>query len=287
MEKSKKTILIYVTLSLVSALAIYYFFRTYQLKKQLGEIAFSINSSAENLRMKQDILVIDSLMLTGEYDKAIESYKLLNDSCIQVFGKEVVWRIQMAEIILEKEKSGKESVELVVTNEENDTPEVLQNDPRPFEVRKYDSINFALEKANLKIAYLVRQIEEKRNGEYLSFTTSKGKQLYYVGEVNNKKANGKGVAVLISGSRYEGQWKDNMRNGNGKFYWPDGQYYEGAYKDDKRHGTGTYYWPNGEKYTGHWENDQRNGQGTFFGKDDKVVAGIWEKDKLLEVSNKD
>ncbi|MEL6306466.1 MAG: response regulator, partial [Bacteroidota bacterium] len=31
-----------------------------------------------------------------------------------------------------------------------------------------------------------------------------------------------GVALLSTGSRYEGQWKNNQRHGQGTFYWPDG-----------------------------------------------------------------
>ena len=152
------------------------------------------------------------------------------------------------------------------------------------EIKQFDSLNFALDKAHMQVKYLENQLKENTSGAYLTFSTSKGKQAHYVGQVKNKMAQGHGVALLNTGSRYEGEWKSNLRHGQGTFYWPDGQYYEGQYKDDRRHGLGTYHWTNGQKFTGYWENDQRNGEGTFYGEEGEVVAkGIWKDDELVKV----
>ncbi|EAR15608.1 MULTISPECIES: MORN repeat-containing protein [Robiginitalea] len=151
------------------------------------------------------------------------------------------------------------------------------------ELRNSDSLSFALEKARVQIAGLRQQLQRKSLGEYLTFTSSKGNPLHYVGQVANGQANGYGVAILDTGSRYEGEWQDNLRHGRGAFYWQDGEYYVGEFKNDRRSGQGTYYWPNGEKFTGTWENDRRNGPGTFYNAEGEVVAsGTWKDDKLVE-----
>nr|WP_262895559.1 hypothetical protein [Galbibacter mesophilus] len=150
-------------------------------------------------------------------------------------------------------------------------------------LNKYDSLTFALEKNKLQLSRLKKQLREKSFGEYLTFKSKKGNRLFYVGKVENHKANGFGIAILDTGSRYEGEWKDNMRHGEGSFYWIDGERYEGEYKNDERSGMGVYYWPNGDKYVGEWKEDVRDGQGTFYNAEGEVYAkGIWKDDKLVK-----
>jgi hypothetical protein len=156
-----------------------------------------------------------------------------------------------------------------------------------LEIRKYDSLNFTLEKMKVQLVRLQREFRDKSFGEYLKFKSKKGNQLHYVGQVKNGKANGFGIALLDSGSRYEGQWKDGQRQGEGTFYWPDGEYYVGTYENDKRSGFGTYYWPNGEKYAGEWKEDKRSGSGKIIGtRGDVVAGGEWADDELVEVNEK-
>ena len=147
---------------------------------------------------------------------------------------------------------------------------------------KQDSLAFALEKAKVQLSRLKRLIASKENGEYLTFTTPKGTHLHYVGQVEKGKANGYGVAILATGSRYQGYWADNLKEGEGSFYWADGEYYVGQYQNDLRNGVGTYYWPNGEKYVGEWKDDKRYGEGAFYAKDGTLLAkGTWKNDKLI------
>ena len=149
--------------------------------------------------------------------------------------------------------------------------------------RKVDSVLFVLKKSRMKIQNLQRQLEQKAAGEYLTFQSSKGSKVHYVGQVKNNKAHGEGLALLETGSRYEGDWKENQRHGEGAFYWPDGEYYIGEYKNDKREGRGTYYWPNGEKYVGEWADDKRNGKGSFYNEEGEIItSGIWQNDELVQ-----
>ena len=136
-----------------------------------------------------------------------------------------------------------------------------------MQIEQKDSLNFALEKANIQLRNLRSQLKERSFGEYLTFKSKKGNQMHYVGKVNNGMANGYGMALLDTGSRYEGEWKNNQRHGEGSFYWSDGDYYVGHYENAERNGFGTYYFHNGEKYVGDWKDDKRNGDGNFYGKD--------------------
>ena len=141
----------------------------------------------------------------------------------------------------------------------------------------------SLNEAESKIRTLKNRLKKTSENEYLTFKTSKGTSLHYVGQIKKNKANGFGIALLETGSRYEGNWKDNMRHGEGKFYWDDGEHYEGSYVNDKRQGKGTYFWKNGEKYVGEWKEDRRNGVGKFYSKKGKIKAsGVWENDKLVK-----
>lgn len=69
----------------------------------------------------------------------------------------------------------------------------------------------------MKIQNLQRQVKQQTTGDYLSFKSGKGNTVYYVGEIKNDMANGKGIALFGTGSRYEGEWKNNLRHGKGLF----------------------------------------------------------------------
>jgi len=148
---------------------------------------------------------------------------------------------------------------------------------------QYDSLTFALETVRIENATLKRRLAAKAASDYLSFKSTKGNDVFYVGQVRRKKANGEGYGLLSTGSRYVGEWKDNLKHGQGKFYWKDGAYYEGEFANDMRDGQGTYHFPSGEIYIGSWKDGARNGPGVIYSKDKKVVAeGEWKNDKLMD-----
>ena len=148
---------------------------------------------------------------------------------------------------------------------------------------QYDSLTFALDKAQLQVENLRAQLGAVQGRDYLAFKSAKGNDVFYVGEVRKGRANGEGYALLSTGSRYVGEWEDNRKHGTGKFYWKDGAYYEGEFVEDRREGQGSYHFPSGEYFVGEWSDDVRNGRGTFYGKKGKVIAkGVWEDDELVE-----
>ena len=57
----------------------------------------------------------------------------------------------------------------------------------------------------------------------------------------------------MSGSVYEGELENGKAEGKGVFRWADGSQYEGRWKDNMRDGSGTMIWANGDSYTGDWK----------------------------------
>ncbi len=266
--------------------AFYYGTKSKQLNKQLNDL----EASKDKLVVKSERLAlreVDQLLLDGKYDDALKRSGELDMNPEYEEDKELAFRMKIAERLSKSRKRESIAVENVVERTLVDTVErVIEKMILPAD-DKIDSLTFALEKANIQLDLMKKQLREKSKGAYLTFKTTKGTNLHYVGEVKDGKANGQGIAILDSGSRYNGEWKDNKRHGKGVFFWSDGEYYEGEYANDQRSGTGIYYWTNGEKYVGQWSADKRNGSGKFFNKKGKVKAsGVWKDDKLEEVERR-
>ncbi|MEM9857851.1 MAG: hypothetical protein AAF843_10860 [Bacteroidota bacterium] len=276
----KRKIVVLGSMIVSTLLLIYYFISAQNLQQDLLDSQKTVALLSDNSLMYQRLASVDSLLLTGSYDKALQSYSsyLQEDS---VFNDVISLRVELAQQLITQQKV----IEQKKIKDNSPAPDslIISRTATPFEVRKYDSISFALEKALLKLNKVNTQLKQRSFGEYLEFKSSKGNTIYYVGQVKGGKANGRGMGLFKTGSRYEGHWKNNERSGEGTFYWPDGQYYIGSYVRDRREGKGTYYWPNGDRFEGDWENDQRNGRGTFYNEDGKVVArGLWVNDELIK-----
>lgn len=278
-----KTTLLYFALAVTSAGALFFLTKSARLQRQLAETEVKQTELTKRVDQYEQLTHIDSMLLNGDYDTAIRSYTASMET-----RKEnkmgIPLRIALAEKLLH-DQLGAVSDDAQSRSRMDSLSQ--QKVATPEEVRKYDSLNFTLEKTKVQLTRLKRQMSTKSFGEYLKFKSKKGNQMHYVGQVKNGKANGYGIALLDTGSRYEGQWQDNQRQGEGTFYWPDGEYYVGEYENDKRSGFGTYYWPNGEKYAGEWKEDKRSGSGQFFGTDGAIIAGgEWSDDKLVEVNKR-
>ncbi|WP_324027318.1 hypothetical protein QSV08_05550 [Maribacter sp. BPC-D8] len=273
----KRDVTLYGLLAIISVLAIYFGIKSSTLENEIGNSSKAKEELNVLVTGNKELVAIDSVLMKGDYNKAIESYNTTLENHEEL-NSVIPLRIALAQKLMQNDiKSNSEKV-----NEEISIDSIAIAPVNQSEIRSIDSLNFALEKARVQLSNMRKQLNNKSFGEYLSFSSKKGTALHYVGQVKNNKANGAGIAVLETGSRYEGEWKDNLREGNGTFYWPDGEYYIGSYKDDMRNGEGTYFWPNGEKYKGQWKNDKRNGKGIFHKKEGSVISGIWENDKLKD-----
>ncbi|MDF4222275.1 hypothetical protein PXC01_11800 [Maribacter sp. M208] len=273
----KKDITLYGLLAILTVLVIYFGIKSNSLENEIGEGSKAKDELDVLVTGNKELVAIDSVLMKGDYNKAIESYNntLQNHEELNTV---IPLRIALAQKLMENSSVNVAEKETEKTAVDSSAIASVTKS----EIRSIDSLSFALEKARVQISNMRQQLNNKSFGEYLSFTSKKGTALHYVGQVKNNKANGIGIAVLETGSRYEGEWKDNLREGNGTFYWADGQYYIGSYKNDMRNGEGTYFWPNGEKYKGQWKDDKRNGKGIFHKKEGSVISGIWENDKLKE-----
>ncbi|MDO6472861.1 MORN repeat-containing protein [Maribacter sp. 1_MG-2023] len=273
----KRDVTLYGLLAIISALAIYFGIKSSTLQNEIGESSKAKKELDVLVTGNKELVAIDSVLMKGDYNKAIESYNTTLQNHEEL-NAVIPLRIALAQKLMQNN-----IVNATDKETEKTSIDSIAIDPvAQSEIRSIDSLSFALEKARVQLSNMRKQLNNKSFGEYLSFTSKKGTDLHYVGQVKNNKANGVGIAVLETGSRYEGEWKDNLREGNGTFYWPDGEYYIGSYKDDLRNGEGTYFWPNGEKYKGQWKNDKRNGKGIFHKKEGSVISGIWENDKLKD-----
>ena len=263
----KKDVTLYGLLAVISVLAIYYGIKSSMLQNEIVDNQKAKENLQELVRSNKELVAIDSVLMEGDYDRAIESYTqtLENHKELNIG---IPLRIALAQKLMRSDAqlSANDDNAPLISDSISKAP-ITQS-----EIRSIDSLNFALEKVRVQLNNMRIQLNHKTFGEYLNFTTKKGTALHYVGQVKNNMANGSGIALLETGSRYEGQWKDNAREGHGTFYWPDGEYYIGSYKNDMRNGVGTYFWPNGEKYKGQWKNDKRNGKGIFHKKEGAVIS---------------
>ena len=239
---------------------------------------------SDSLEQRQTLLLrADSLFHAGQYSSAIDAYRQLDDSTTQS-RIDHARRLNRLYVLLDTLQ--RERPERIVIQELAPIQTALPQPVRqlPLETSKpetFDSLTFALERANLRIRNLERRVSNNSGGNYLTFKSPKGNEIYYVGAVRNGKANGAGIALLSTGSRYEGDWQDNQKHGTGKFFWTDGARYEGGYQRDQRHGTGSYKFPDGSKYVGEWERDVRHGKGKFYNKKGELVTeGVWRNDEL-------
>ncbi|WP_421811982.1 MORN repeat-containing protein [Flagellimonas sp.] len=273
----------FVLLAIFAAGLFFFIAKSVQLQKSLAQVKSENTIILKKINTYEQLSKIDSLLLQGDYDTAIESYNASIDS-----GEEnnmlIPLRIALAEKLMQNSAATNPMPDSIMA-EQDSLPKSSWSEE--VAIRKYDSINFSLEKAKVQLTRLKKQLQQKSFGEYLTFKSKKGNQMHYIGQVKDGQAHGFGVALLDTGSRYEGEWKNNQRHGDGTFYWSDGEYYVGNYKNDKRSGLGTYYWPNGEKYTGEWKDDKRSGSGNFYDAEGEVVAGgEWNDDKLVEVNER-
>ncbi|MGC1514390.1 MAG: hypothetical protein WA810_02340 [Maribacter sp.] len=274
----KRNILVYALLAISTGAAVFLGIQNNTLQQQI-----KANTKAqENLNVfvnrSKKLLEIDSIVMQGDYRKAIDSYTSTMENSKEL-NMGIPLRIALAQKLMQNDVNQR----MALKNDSLLSDSLSEGSVSPAELRRVDSLNFALEKARVQLGNMRNQLKQKSFGEYINFTSTKGTKLHYVGQVKNNMANGTGIALLETGSRYEGEWKDNKREGTGTFYWPDGEYYVGSYSNDMRNGQGSYFWPNGDKYVGEWKADKRNGEGTFYDKEGAVITrGIWADDTLKE-----
>lgn len=282
MNFKRTSLILLLLLILVSVLAINFKIRVNNLIKELTEVQYLLDKKA-SLEQNDAVKQFDSLIFLGDYAKAHQLSLELQNSPVFATENSLQLRFKMASDLVEINKVNLKKSTKRKVKKSNFNKEIPVNTEFNDSILKEVNTTISLDSTHAKKQSLKSLSKTEKTDSYLTFETTKGTSLHYVGASSDNKANGYGIAILKSGSRYEGYWKDNKRHGKGKFFWNDGEYYEGEYQNDKRSGIGTYYWANGDKYTGEWKDDKRNGKGKFYNKKGKLKAsGTWKEDELVK-----
>ena len=273
------------------AFAFYTVQRSSSLEADLARARATTTEARDSLGEYVAVLAADSLIYTGDYRGALADYEdLLADTTTSLLAPHLRARIEHARQLIQLGRA-MDTLRMAASRDLRpaqtigpiSAPAVERMPLERSNPNRYDSLTFALRKAEMRIRNLEGRLEHNTGDNYLTFDSQRGNTVWYVGDIDNGQANGRGVALLSSGSRYIGEWRDNRRHGVGEFYWSDGAYYEGEYEEDQRSGQGTYHFASGETFVGTWEDDVRNGAGVFYDAKGEVVAsGVWEDDELVQ-----
>ncbi len=299
MQKQIRIFIPYILLTVTTFVSVFFFFQSTRLQNQLEASQANKQSGREvhNTTLFKQLLAIDTLLIEGKYAAAQQAHEALHKAAQtdNAYSDAINVRVALIRKLVSMNRKlqafeGAEpysvlSASLLAKRQQVDSLIVRSNTLERLQRDQLDSLRFAIEKAHMRTESLAHQLAHTYDKDYLKFTGSEGIEVYYVGEVKDQKAHGKGAALYSTGSRYEGEWKNNEHHGKGVYYWPDGEYYKGSFQEGQRHGRGNYYWPNGDMFTGEWKNDKRNGEGTFYGKEGKtVVSGVWQHNELVQRS---
>jgi hypothetical protein len=254
----------------------------YTLKYKIQHTRTSLSQTINVLRLKSRA---DSLYILGQLDQSLSLYQqydsLTGDSLkqirqsVSVYNKSVSNRSnERSSFSLLKELEYIRG--LLKKCEEGSTEGYLTLISQTSETDQNAQLTERLNQLKAEVDRL------KNNQGVVKFISSKNGSVTYFGDLQSGKANGNGIGHWLTGSHYEGEWKDNLRHGNGIFIWADGEKYEGHYKNDLRSGYGVYTAKAG-KYEGEWLDDMRHGEGYLYEPSGKLkVHGVWEKDKLVK-----
>ena len=137
-------------------------------------------------------------------------------------------------------------------------------------------------------------------GNFGSFFDDNGN--YYIGDLLNGKAKGKGEMMMKNKFKYNGEFDDDLPNGEGilenyednsiyegeinygvkegkgKIKFSDGTIYEGNFKNDEFYGYGKIIYDDGNIYEGDFKNNKKDGKGVFIWKDGKKYEGEFVND---------
>jgi hypothetical protein len=254
-------------------------------KKLEAEISKQKTESSLSNKLISLIKIDNELILNDNYELAFELYQDFNVPLPDSIYSFIEKRKEKLSRIFEENQNENTQIAILQNriNKGNKKIDTLKNEIEALKLKfdfKRDSLSNYITELKVDLKNKDQKLNQKEKVRVITFKSTSGKKIHYLGEVEDDKANGGGVGIWETGSLYRGNWKDNVRHGKGIFEWADGQKYDGDYKDGKRHGTGTYFWPSGERYEGEWVNDKRNGMGTLYDPDSNIrYKGEWVDDK--------
>jgi len=88
---------------------------------------------------------------------------------------------------------------------------------------------------------------------------------FYEGHWHRGFCHGKGISRSVSGSRFEGEFKDGKMEGEGSVYISETETEsKGEYHNGDLNGLGCRYYKDDSFYQGDFVNDKRHGLGVHF-----------------------
>lgn len=294
-----KDIALILLIVVLAALAVVFFQRKTQIKLQLGNKLEEL----EEKQQKFDSLLqvynyvskkstADELFIQGEYEKSFQVYAELvelTENSDLLNGRKNIFQIYMSEeskIAELQALKQKEEQLLANIGQLRDSINLVQKtylsslDDSKRQASTLKSQFDKLEKDLKTLENKYKEVSDNRN--VITFRSSAGNKVHYIGDMVNNRANGFGIGIWDTGGVYKGEWRNNRRNGKGRYEWVDGEWYEGQFADDQREGFGVYYKRNGERFEGYWKENKRHGEGKVFDKNEQIInEGVWNEDNYV------
>jgi hypothetical protein len=291
-----KDVLLIILLLLSIAASIVFFLQNSELKTEIKDQLQSqgaFQSKFDSLLNKFDYLskksTADDYFIQGDYEKSFEIYSELvemNEDKDLLGGRKNIFQVYMSD------ESKIAELQVLRLKEDSLFKEIshLSDSIGALQKSYIASIEQSKKQAqNLKVQFdqleanlnsLKKQYNEvSENRNLVTFRSSSGNKVHYIGDMVNNRANGFGIGIWDTGGVYKGEWRNNRRNGKGRYEWVDGEWYEGNYADDQREGFGVYYKRNGERYEGNWKENKRHGEGKVYDKNEQIInEGVWNED---------
>lgn len=287
MLKKYLNVILTIGVTILLGICILLFVQQKQLKREIAMGQSIISDQDTQFHLLNHLFELDALLLNFQnLDSLKEHYVFLqSDNESEMYKNRINDRISFIKNYAQSNQA--ESVAIIqlksrLNSQEKRIESLNSSLASAYTENKQtiDELNARLKKQNELLVNQKTEISKKEKIQIITFNSTKNIVVHYMGEVVQGKANGNGMGIWATGSKYQGEWLNNERHGKGTYQWSDGDKYEGDYLHDMRSGFGIYHFKTGERYEGEWSNDKRNGEGTLFDKDSNVrFKGIWVDDK--------
>lgn len=292
MYKTRWIFIAYVIISLIAFASILFFNKgtKNKVKDELSSVEFDLKSEQQKNQAYAEILALNAMenevninALETNIHSLLERSNLTDDQ--EAFLKSQLGLIQTIKDSVLMMRQGDQLLQDSIVQLKNKSTMLLAALDSVQQTNRLKRKELQKELRQLRSVVDLKsdQLKRQHKVKVISFMSSKGKKVHYLGEVVNEQANGGGIGIWSTGGMYQGDWENNQRHGEGRYVWSNEHVYEGEFKNDVREGEGTYYWPSGERYEGEWSNDRRSGQGTLYDKDGNIqYQGEWKNDKVVD-----
>ena len=184
MIRSKRFLTAVLLLLLAGAAALYFFYRTATLETALAAAETDRSSQSTRLKQYQRVTTADSLVYAGDYKEATRAYtELLADTALRDLTGILRPRLaHVGELLSFGDRL--DTLRRMASRKSYTSQNVAALGPTtvqrmPLEASRpdqYDSLRFALQKAEMRIRNLRGRLQGSSGGNYLNFTSRQGNE---------------------------------------------------------------------------------------------------------------